>query len=138
MVADHVSKLSGQVIKGYNGYFIIFDDVESALTCASLLQKSVEDYNKGFNQFEFALPKITIDFGHVTRVLRSYGFDFSGRPVSISAKLIDRANDGEVLVTRAAEDNVSPGMKSQFRIVERGTCEIEELGTTELRTLDWR
>ncbi|MCG3145100.1 MAG: hypothetical protein HONDAALG_02641 [Gammaproteobacteria bacterium] len=138
MVADNVSKLSGQVIKGNNGYFIVFDDVESALTCASWLQKSVEHYNKGFNQVEFTLPKITIDFGHVTRVLRSYGFDFSGRPVSVCAKLIDRANDGDILVTRAVEDNVSPVVKNQFRIIEQGTWEIEELGKTELRTLDWR
>ena len=138
MVADHVSKLSGQVVKGYNGYFIIFDDVESALTCASWMQKSVERYNKGFNQVEFALPKITIDFGHVIRVLRSYGFDFSGAPISICAKLIDRANDGDILVTRSVEDNVSPAVKSLFRIIEQGTWEIEELGTIELRTLDWR
>ena len=138
MVADNVSKLSGQVIKGYNGYFIIFDDVEFALTCASWLQKAVEHYNKGFNQVEVVLPRIAIDFGHVTRVLRSYGFDFSGRPISVCSKLIDRANDGEILLTKAAEDNVSPVAKNQFRIIEQGTWEIEEQGTVNLRTLDWR
>lgn len=138
LVADNVSKLCGQVVKGsLASYFFVFDDVESALKCAERLQESVRSYNKRINPVRLPAPRVAVDFGHVNRVMRSYGFDFSGRPIGVCAKLVEQVADGEVLITKAVEDNLEPSARQTFNIVSPGTRACEEFGNVECRKLDW-
>jgi hypothetical protein len=139
MLADNVSKLHGEVVKGSSSsYFIIFDTAEAALTCASRLQICVRQYNQRLlNPFQLVRPRISVDFGLVKRVLRSYGFDVLGHPVLVSDKLIEQVDDGRILLTKAVEDNIPNSSKTQFKFVKPTIMAIEEFGSVECRTLDW-
>jgi hypothetical protein len=139
IIADNVSKLCGEVVKGSSSsYFMIFDSVESAMTCAAQVQKSVRERNRPvLKDFELVPPRIAIDFGLVRRVLRSYGFDFSGSPVLVSDKLCEQhVDDGTIKVTKIVEDNLGNN-RHQFRLAKPSTLPLEELGSVEVRTLDW-
>src|SRR5262245_2722208 len=136
-IADTVSKLCGEVVKGSLAtYFIIFDDVESALDCARQLQNDVKDCNRRLNSFRIPSPRVSLDFGHILKVMRSYGYDFFGQPISICDKLIKQINDGEILLTKAIEDNLSPTLKNQFKIGNPGTRAIEEFRTEKCQIVD--
>jgi hypothetical protein len=116
---------------------MIFDSVESALTCAVQIQKNVRERNRPvLKDFDLVPPRIAIDFGLVRRVLRSYGFDFSGSPVLVSDKLSDRVNDGSIVVTKIVEDNLGQN-KHQFRLANPSTVPLDELGSVECKVLDW-
>lgn len=137
IIADNVSKLSGEVVKGSSSsYFIVFDTAEAALTCAAQVQNSVRECNKPLlKSFDLVPPRISVDFGLVSRVLRSYGFDFSGPPVGISDKLLTQVNDGDIVLTKNVEDNLAN--RQQFKITNPTTLPAEEFGSVECRMLDW-
>lgn len=139
MIANNVSKLYGEVVKGSSSsYVVVFDTAESALICATRLQKTVRDYNKLLsNTLLLPAPRIAIDFGLVKRVLRSYGYDFSGGPISVSGKLADQVNDGRILLTKTLEENIASGIKNQFRFANTVSVALEEFGSVECRILDW-
>lgn len=139
MIANNVSKLYGEVVKGSSAsYIVVFDTAEAALICATRLQKTVRDYNKRlFNTLLLAPPRIAIDFGLVKRVLRSYGYDFSGSPISVTDKLADQVDDGRILLTKTLEENIASGSKNQFRFANTVSVPLEEFGSVECRVVDW-
>ena len=139
IIADNVSKLCGEVVKGSSSsYFMVFDNAEAALTCAAQVQNTVRERNRPvLKTFNISSPRVAIDFGLVRRVLRSYGFDYSGVPVLVSDKLLEHVSDGTVVITKNVEDNLSISSKHQFKITNPSTLPLEELGSVECRILDW-
>lgn len=139
MIANNVSKLYGEVVKGSSSsYIVVFDTAEAALICATRIQKALRDYNKRlFNALLLSPPRIVIDFGLIKRVLRSYGYDFSGTPIAVVVKLVDQVSDGRILLTRTVEENIPTASKNQFRFANPLSMALEEFGSVECRVLDW-
>jgi hypothetical protein len=138
MVAAIASRHWGLVAKGsIDSHFVVFEDVTHALEFAQNIQQRVREYNKQI-LLDIPPPRVAIDYGHVTRNLRSYGFDFNGHPLAVCSKLVDWVSDGQVLLTKAVQNSIPPDVREHWRINKDIPTTLDELGSVDCAELDWQ
>jgi hypothetical protein len=121
------------VIKSFqNGYLILFNDAERALRCSRHLQRAVSKYNMEAadgSSVQLPLQRIALDFGFISRIIRAYGFDYTGEPLVRCALLINKTEYGKIYMTSdffmAAKDRFSEGYIEQ-RIIPLNTESIND------------
>jgi class 3 adenylate cyclase len=107
IVASEVSKIGGEVVKALgDGYLLVFRDSGAAFRCARRLQRRIEERNDAVEDPNRHIPRqrIGLDYGHVTWVERSHGYDVGGHILSRCARVADFAHGGHILITKTFYD----------------------------------
>lgn len=123
LVADHVSRCSGRVIKRLgDGYLATFDRPARGIRSASLIRDSVAELGVSL--------RLALHTGEV----EVRDDDIGGVAVHIAARVLDEAQPGEVLVSGAVPPLIAG---SGLRFVTRGTHHLKGIpGEWSLYRLD--
>lgn len=112
-----------------DGFFVAFENVESAVRCATAVQRALAEHRK---QHGFS-PTVRIGI-HAAEATRR-GQDFSGAEVHKAARVADAAEAGEILVTEAvlAEAGEDAKASEPRELILQG---VE--GPVAVAAIDWR
>lgn len=119
----------GEVIKHLgDGMMTRFDSARDGLAAARAVARAAERYNRT------ASVALGIRLGVATGDVTVEGGDLFGRPVVEAARLCDKADSGQVLVSRIAAVMAEGG---DFEIVDAGERELKGLGVVPVCELRW-
>lgn len=119
VVAGEVSKCEGEVVKALgDGYLIVFKSPIKALQYSKRLEAELRKHNERFaNNPKRLLPtqKVALECGEIHRVMRSHGYDYTGRALSNCAKLLALCPPGYILATHTFYQLASGELPAHMR-----------------------
>jgi class 3 adenylate cyclase len=112
-----------------DGFFVVFDSPEGALSCGVAIQKSLAEHRRSHG---FA-PQVRIGV-HAAAATRS-GSGYRGKGVHEAARIAAAADGGEVLASRATAE----GMTQRFPASPPRAMTLKGISNrVEVVTIDWR
>ncbi len=107
-IAEH----SGRIVKLVgDGFLAEFPSIVNAVTCASMIQRGMQERNAGIPQDRRMELRIGINLGEVT----VEAHDIYGDSVSIAAHLQTVAKPGEIVVSTSVRENVGSRLDLRFQ-----------------------
>lgn len=100
-----------------DGFLIRFDDPDSAVRCASALQRALEELQAG----EQVVPSVRIGIHAGEVVHAAQDDDLVGRAINLAARVTEVAAGGEILVTEPVADHLTIDVK----LVDRGLKQLK-------------
>jgi YVTN family beta-propeller protein len=103
-----------------DGFLVIFDSARAAVSCALAIQRELGEHGEGVR------VRIGLNAGEVLE-----GGELFGAAVNLAARVMDRADGGEVLITDTVRQLVGPmtvaGFRDRGRVALKGFPERQRL-----------
>jgi class 3 adenylate cyclase len=133
MVADHVARWNGRIVKSMgDGFMLCFRSAREALLCAAGLQRDVEERAREAPETGF---RIRIGL-HTGELMVDDAGEFIGQHVVVAARIAALADGGQILVSSLVQQIAAPRGDLSF-VAPREVVLKGLKGTHVVYELDW-
>ncbi|MEP6755072.1 MAG: adenylate/guanylate cyclase domain-containing protein [Chthonomonadales bacterium] len=120
---DAVNRNKGHLIKTEGDSFkVAFDAPDDALKCAILAQAALQRF-----PWPDDVGQIQVRMGVHTGTPFLQGNDYFGPPVNRSARILDAANGGQILLSEETRESLSTGFDPHTEFVNKGLHRLKDL-----------